>query len=553
MTKPFACGFALCAIGTLAVQGDFLRVRSDASPGGDGSSWAQAFDDLQLAIGAAASGEEIWVARGVYQPTSGVDRTISFTLKEGVAIYGGFAGIEEQRDQRNDDPASNGTVLSGDIDGNDINTDGNFIAEQHTHIQGLNSFHVVSSSAGGATANAVLDGFTITGGQADGSGENGLGGGLYCLRSRVILANLVLAGNRATFGGGLNCAFMDLVLSRSVVQGNHATSQGGGIYSIESDGTMTQVILAGNSAAMEGGGLYFDEGDVLLAQIICSGNAAGTTGGGMQVPDGHPMIVHSVFAGNSAGLFGAAIGGFGVRLDNSIVWANSPVHPIDATSYQANDCVIEGGSLIGMNILTDDPRFVRRPNPAQNDFGDLRLLLGSPAIDAGNNASVPMDVTDLDGDGQVAEPLPMDMAGRARILNGTVDMGAYEGGYTTFAQAHPGLAPDGDANANGFSNIGEYAFASDPIVPGAMPNHLVLKRADDGLVLEFTRRANAADLDFVLARSDNLELWVMAKAGVEYETISAELSGQHADTLAVVLRIFHDASRQFWRVEAHPR
>ena len=68
-------------------------VKSDASGKNDGSSWENAFTDLQSALGSSDC-PEIWVATGTYKPTSGTDRTASFVLKNGVAIYGGFAGTE---------------------------------------------------------------------------------------------------------------------------------------------------------------------------------------------------------------------------------------------------------------------------------------------------------------------------------------------------------------------------------------------------------------------------------------------------------------------------
>ena len=140
-----------------------------------------------------------------------------------------------------------------------------------------------------------------------------------------------------------------------------------------------------------------------------------------------------------------------------------------------------------------------------------------------------MDVADLDGDGQTAEPLPVDFAGRPRVLNGTVDIGAFEGGFTTFARLYPSLGPQGDANANGFSNIGEYAFVTDPAAPGNLPNPLRIVQNNNALLLEYTRRANAADLDFVLVRSPNLVNWTAAEEAVDYETVSSTLSGQHSD------------------------
>ena len=250
---------------------------------------------------------------------------------------------------------------------------------------------------------------------------------------------------------------------------------------------------------------------------------------------------------------GAAIGGFSrAVVQNSIIWSNAPFNPTDSFSLNASHCVIEGGAPLGMNIITNDPLFVRSPDPGGNDFGDLRLLLGSPAINAGNNALIPADTTDLDADGQTTEPLPVDFSGRTRVLNGTVDIGAFEGGFATFARLHPGLASEADANGNGFSNIGEYAFVTDPTAPGNLPNRPRISRTNDTLVLEYTQRANAADLEFALVRSPDLLNWTAAVEGTHYQTVRSTLSGQNSDTLNVVLRLFSDALH-FWRIDLHAR
>ena len=68
-------------------------------PSGTGC-WATAFTDLQLALAAASSGDEIWVATGTYKPTATADRTISFAMKNGVGVYGGFDGTETMRSER---------------------------------------------------------------------------------------------------------------------------------------------------------------------------------------------------------------------------------------------------------------------------------------------------------------------------------------------------------------------------------------------------------------------------------------------------------------------
>ncbi|MFC1976187.1 NPP1 family protein, partial [Chloroflexota bacterium] len=140
-------------------SGTIRYVDADATGFNNGTSWMNAYTDLQEALTAAQSCDEIWVAAGTYKPTTGTDRGISFQLKSGLALYGGFAGNETSRDQR--DWEANPTILSGDI-GNSGD-----IAD--------NSYHVVS--AVNIAACGILDGFTISGGVADGEFDTMRGGG----------------------------------------------------------------------------------------------------------------------------------------------------------------------------------------------------------------------------------------------------------------------------------------------------------------------------------------------------------------------------------------
>jgi hypothetical protein len=122
-------------------SGEILCVKHDAAGSNDGSSWQGAYTDLQDALAVAQTGDEIWVAEGLYYPTSdAINRTATFELQEGVALYGGFAGTETERDQR--DWEDNVTVPSGDIDGNDT-TDARGVVVTLTHIVGDNAYHVL--------------------------------------------------------------------------------------------------------------------------------------------------------------------------------------------------------------------------------------------------------------------------------------------------------------------------------------------------------------------------------------------------------------------------
>ncbi len=188
--RPFVAGasLALAAFALLAAQAASATTRyaipTSGATSGSCASWGTACT-LQTALGVAASGDEMWVAAGVYVPTtdlvmspSAADRGMSFDVPPGVAVYGGFAGTETALSER--DPAANVTVLSGDIDGNDTNTDGNNIDETTADIQGSNSYTAVTMDGTLGTkvlSTTVLDGFTITGGNNTSSLR---GGGLYC-------------------------------------------------------------------------------------------------------------------------------------------------------------------------------------------------------------------------------------------------------------------------------------------------------------------------------------------------------------------------------------
>jgi hypothetical protein len=189
------------------------------------TSWDDACNNLQAVINASAAGDTIWVAAGTYKPqytaanyenrlghtanypTSNGYRNSAFVLKEGVKIYGGFIGTESNIvDRLLSSPASL-TTLSGDLNNND-NT--NMAPNEPTRAE--NAYHVVIA-AGNITNATVLDGFTITGGNAynnptitvNGQDVNHYsGGGMHnSTNSSPTLTNVTISGNSANSGGGI--------------------------------------------------------------------------------------------------------------------------------------------------------------------------------------------------------------------------------------------------------------------------------------------------------------------------------------------------------------
>ena len=181
-------------------------------------------------------GRNIWVAQGVYYPGSPINRTATFQLVKGVALYGGFAGAETTREQR--DWSARQTMLSGDIDHNDVTAGG--VVTDTARISGSNAYHVVSSA--GVTTTAVLDGFTITGGNANGSDFlHRQGGGMYNDGSSPTLSNVTFSGNRASYNGGgmSNYNYSNPTLSNVTFSGNSASYNGGGMFNNVSSPTLS--------------------------------------------------------------------------------------------------------------------------------------------------------------------------------------------------------------------------------------------------------------------------------------------------------------------------
>lgn len=416
----------------------------------NGSSWANAFSDLQDALAAAGMDDEIWMAAGVYIPDSEGTRGASFQLKDGVAIYGGFAGGETARAQR--DWTANITVLSGDLAQDDI-TDASGVITNTNNINGANSIHVVNGS--GVTTTAVLDGVTITGGHADGSSTSGRGAGLFINIGSPTLTHVIIHGNLAQSGGGIYSNTSNSVLTDVTIIGNHAySSYGGGIYNQNSNQTMLNVSFIGNRASNYGGGIYGAGSSPQMVNVILQGNQANRGGAmlntGISVQGGsilsEPILTNVTISGNKANDGGGIYNFDSGRptLQNSIIWNNqdnsgtgtaaSSIFNDGLGTTTINHSLVQGqnpsgtGNLDGTNVA-NDPLFVVPIDSASapTTAGDLRLQSGSPALDVGNNAA------DLDGGGSdpsTISIIPSDIAGNPRIVNSVIDLGAYEKVFT---------------------------------------------------------------------------------------------------------------------------
>jgi hypothetical protein len=322
---------------TVRGGGAIIYVRRNATGAHDGTSWADAYTSPAGALAVALSGDQIWVGAGYYPigfPQGG-NRSASFTLKSGVAVYGGFAGTETLVSQRNWE--ANATILSGDVLG-----DGDGFPRN-----GDNSYHVVVGASG-----ATLDGFTITGGNADGDDAWSVGGGIYNPGASPTLAHLIVTGNAAGWGGGgMYNDQSNPTLTNVTFSGNTAADSGGGMYNDRSNPTLTNVIFSGNTALASGGGLLNNTTSSPTLTNVTFDNNTAAWGGGMYDWNSSPTLTTVTFSNNAAqnGSGGAVVnnGGSNTTLTNVTIQNNTSSSTGGAIYNSSTLTVI--GSTIGDN------------------------------------------------------------------------------------------------------------------------------------------------------------------------------------------------------------
>ncbi len=437
--EPTAPGIFQCAIETGAdICGDVsitaaavqlppdsvIYVDADAIGGSGGSSWTNAFTRLEDALALAPSCpnvNQIWVAEGAYRPSAIGDRSATFQMRSGLGIYGGFAGTETARSERA--ASVHVTILSGDIGTPGDASD--------------NSYHVVTGSATDSTA--VLDGFTVTAGNASGvAPEERNGGGLYVDAGSPTIADVQFRGNAAQSSGG-------------------GVFNGAGCFP-----KLMNVLFVDNAALQEGGGIYNESAFYLLNASFCGNVAGGGGGGGICNAAGNPAIWNTILWGDTAACFAghencAEI----ICLSGSPNFSYSLVQGSGGSAGWDPELGVDGG-----NNIDADPLYYGAT------AGDLRILAGSPAIDAGFIAVPGLPATDIAGD--------------PRIQGASVDMGAYEGAtFVFFDYARMDSLVDVPGDQGGWLRIYFTRSSFDDTLEAAYPiaRYDVHRRVDDAALL----------------------------------------------------------------------
>ncbi len=435
---------------------DIIYVDEDATEGeNDGTSWEDAFLDLQDGLSAASSGNHIWVAEGTYKPGTTVYHT--FTLKEGVEVYGGFDPCIGDDTWAERDYINNVTILSGDID-----NDG--------ELNNTNSHHVVTCTDVDIDGSTRLDGFTITMGFADfwlcdgagmkiencdpnvancifiknkAHGSDGDGGGMGCLRSSPEVTNCIFFNNVAGDDGGAlvntkgsngtftNCVFYSNNTNGENVKSGQGKSNGGAIWNTRGENddqegscpTFINCLIANNSTVpginnggKNGGGVANKGADTNPVFINCTftANTANWDGGGMCTKDdANAIVVNCIFWDNNAGTgyYNNAI------CDKDNGETNVSYSDVNQTGYAPYN-----------NNICQDPNFANPddPNGPDNRLGTFddgwRICFDSNCVDAGNGTATNAPATDILG----LKRVDIRAVTNTGLGSPYSDMGAYE-------------------------------------------------------------------------------------------------------------------------------
>lgn len=379
--NSFAALTALSAA-SFATTGNVIHVRANAPAGGDGSSWATAFDSLQDGLLAATEGDQLWLAEGKYSPDYGQlqtqgDRTASFWLRPGVELYGGFKGHETLLEDRAG--STRRTILTGDL-----NRDDNSVGNED------NSYHVVTAL--GVGSDSVLDGLSIVRGNANGIDTEDTGGGIFVrLFASPVLRNVSFRYNSAILDGAAGiildsstpsfegCSFFSnnaaqdagaLYLAHSAAPSfdscrfikNNAGRYGGAInLSLAAEPTFSKCVFRKNTAVVYGGALYSDNCNAQFDN--CHFNRNSSEGdGGAYYGTGNPVMNSCYFSRNTAGLDAGGM----------FIFSLGSAAELTDCVFVRNEATRHGGGLFSSGKLDlDGCRFAR--NQAGSGGGGVNI------------------------------------------------------------------------------------------------------------------------------------------------------------------------------------
>jgi hypothetical protein len=398
---------------------EIIYVDADATGASDGSSWADAYNYLQDALHDAYSSIkliEIRVAQGIYKPNEGtftipsrsrggpvttigdLGRNATFQLASGITIKGGYVGFGES-DPNERDVEVYKTILSGDLDGNDVDVnDPRDLVDELTRAE--NSYHVVYSSD--ADSSAVLDGVVVTSAVDSGMENNegipcisnctflrnsskNMGGAILNNRSSPTLTNCKFINNWARWGGAIgnqagylgsvtlieDCSFINngalasgggggianfgntVLINCTFCDNSAINGDGGGLTHYGGSLELTNCKFSKNSADNAGGAVFIDymsSGETtVMTNCLFNANSAICCGGALHSDGNIQTIGKCVFTGNWAGTYGGALSGVnsGQTITNCIFAGNQADDEAAAIIAECSGPILINCTLVG--------------------------------------------------------------------------------------------------------------------------------------------------------------------------------------------------------------
>ena len=284
----------IASIGSAKVY--YVNVKASGS--NNGTSWSNAYQDLQKAIDQVPAGSELWIAAGIYHP---VAKTKPYAIKKSLHLYGGFAGGESRMEDR--DWTRNITRLSGDLQSDDI--------ESYQDHRADNAYHILDISLSGGTV--YLDGIYVTNGTGNPSGNStnlyGIGGGIL-LSGDLELTHCYFLYNAANYGGAVLLLKGSLTMEDCLFQNNYSAYAGGAIYQPNNHTTLSAnaCTFRANSSGDTGGAFSANLANTSsLKECLFEENSA-ARGGAVEVTFGARVTcTNSQFRGNNASYLGGVL------------------------------------------------------------------------------------------------------------------------------------------------------------------------------------------------------------------------------------------------------
>lgn len=295
--------------------------------------------------------------------------------------------------------------------------------------------------------------------------RNHSGGSAGAMSGIALVERCTFVDNKAEgYGGAIGGAYPFAIVRDCVFRNNRAGRHGGALHFNHRGGTFINCWFQGNIAGGEGGALSLSSTKSGSRAVNCVliDNHAGI-GGAVFTRGGHTSLFSNcLLADNVATVAGGAIAGYVASTANSIIRGNTPDQVDPDADVRISFCNIEGGWVgAGAGNIDADPLFVDRP---QFDF---RLQADSPCIDAGWTLGVPLDVADVDNDGDALELMPLDLDDRPRFVDAKrtdtgcgsrahVDLGPFE--YALGQSAQPKY---GDLDSDGLIGLSDLLILLD--------------------------------------------------------------------------------------------